>query len=306
MGSNRTVQLFILVAILLVIGWGVVFWLSSQGPTQVAAPPASSEELLLAVLDVGQGDSIFVRSPSGETMLVDAGNSRADVEEVIIPYLTRLGISRLDFLVLTHPDQDHVGGMPVLLQAIDVGSFVDPVQPGTTNRAYAQTLTLVRDRQIKAIRARKGRTVIELGPLVKVEVLAPEDPLIASGSSVSNNNSVVLRLVHGSVAALLTGDAEKEAEERMLVEPATLRSDILKVAHHGSRFTSTTPFLDAVRPQIGLISAGAGNSYGHPHQELLDRLEKRNIKVYRTDQHGTIEVRSDGRSYTVAPEKRGS
>jgi competence protein ComEC len=306
MGSNRTFQLFVLVALLLVVGWAALFWLSSRDAPRASAPPTTASEMLVAVLDVGQGDSILVRSPSGETMLVDAGNSRSDAEEVIIPYLRQLGASRIDVLVLTHPDQDHVGGMPFLLQNFDVGTFVDPVQPGTTNRAYAQTLTLVRDKQIKAIRARKDRTVIDLGPLVKVEVLAPEDPLITSGSSVSNNNSVVLRLIHGSVTTLLTGDIEKEAEARLLTQPSVLRSDILKVAHHGSRFTTTDPFLDAVRPRLGLISAGAGNSYGHPHQELLDRLENRKIGIFRTDMHGTVEVRSNGETFTVSAEKRGS
>jgi competence protein ComEC len=305
MGSNRTFRLFVLVALLLAIGWSAIFWLSSQDTPPPTSPPAFSSEMLVAVLDVGQGDSILVRSPSGEIMLVDAGKSRADAEEVIIPYLRGLGVSRIDVLVLTHPHQDHVGGMPVLLETVEVGAFVDPVQPGTTNRAYAQTLRLVRDNEIQAIRARKDRTMIDLGPLMQVEVLAPEDPLITSGSSVANNNSIVLRLTHGSVAALLTGDIEKEAEERLLAQPRTLRSDILKVAHHGSRFTSTARFLDAVKPQVAAISAGAGNSYGHPHQELLDRLEDLDIQVYRTDKEGTIEVRSDGRSYTVSAEKRG-
>lgn len=270
-----------------------------------AAPPAGQGRLTLAVLDVGQGDGIFLRSPAGKTMLVDAGNESADARRVILPYLRDEGVTALDYLVLTHPDQDHVGGMPALLREMAVGAFVDSVQPGVVNQAYERTLDAVARKKVKAIKARRGQTTLDLGPGVQVEVLGPEEPLLTVGrTSPENNNSVVLRVTYGQVRLLLTGDIETEGEERIMSHREDLRAQVLKVAHHGSRFSSGEAFLQAVRPEVALISAGVGNPYGHPHRELLRRLQQDNIKTYRTDQHGTIVVTTDGLTYRVTASKQ--
>ncbi|MHB0868978.1 MAG: ComEC/Rec2 family competence protein [Chloroflexota bacterium] len=267
-------------------------------------PPQPGSEMLLAVLDVGQADSILVRSPSGRTMLVDGAHDRTDVEKVVLPYLKSRGIDSLDYLVLTHPDQDHVGGMPTLLESIKVDAFVDSAQPGQTNQTYLRTLQLVQSKGIKAIKARRGQTNIDLGPEIGVQILGPEDPLL-TGESGDNNNSVVLRLTYGSVSALLTGDLEEGGEERILDHGESIRSQILKVAHHGSQGASSARFLEAVDPEVAIISVGAENRYGHPHRQLLQRLERRQLRVYRTDLQGTIQVTTDGRSYSVTAEKQG-
>lgn len=305
MRRNRSSPISILlIALLTVLAGAALLWFSVAGRGQTGAA-LSGSGLLVAALDVGQGDSIFVRSAAGRTMLIDAGNERRDVQNVILPYLRKLGVSSLDYLVLSHPDQDHVGGMPALLDSLPVDTFVDAAMPGITNQTYLQTLQRVQSKGVKAVRARRGGSQIELGPGTGVQLLGPGEPLLATGDSVTNNNSVVLRLTFESVSALLTGDIEPEAEERLLGYRDDLRSQILKVAHHGSRYSTTTRFLDAVKPEVALISAGAGNPYGHPHGQLLQRLERRQVKIYRTDLDGTVEVAIDGKGYRVTPEKQG-
>lgn len=269
-----------------------------------APTPAARPEMLLAMLDVGQADSILVKSPAGRTMLIDAGNEAGDVNRVILPFLKNHGISALDYLVLTHPDQDHVGGIPALLDALPVSSFVDSVQPGVTNQAYLHTLERVQGKGIKAIKARRDQTVLDLGSGLEVRVLDPEDPLL-TGSGSTNNNSIVMRLAYGSVSALLTGDLEKEGEERLLAHKDNLKSQVLKVAHHGSQGATSNDLLQAVDPEVALISVGAHNSYGHPHAQLLQRLGKRQLKPYRTDLNGTVLLTIDGSSYRVTAEQQG-
>ncbi|MGE5618973.1 MAG: ComEC/Rec2 family competence protein [Sphingomonadaceae bacterium] len=267
-------------------------------------PPRSGGEMLLAVLDVGQGDCILVRSPSGRTMMVDGSHDRGDVERAVLPYLESQGISSLDYLVLTHPDQDHVGGMPALLEAVRVDAFVDAAPPGQTNQSYLRTLQLVRSKGIEAIKARRDQTSIDLGAETRVEVLGPEDPLLR-GESADNDNSVVLRITYGSVSALLTGDLERDGERRILSHATDIRSQILKVSHHGSQGATSADFLAAVDPEVAIISVGAGNQYGHPHRQMLQRLELRKVDIYRTDLQGTIQVTIDGRGYRVEPQRQG-
>ncbi len=304
MREGGFLRLPILLTLMVLLVGAAATWYVVAGRGQ-PPPAAPGSPLLLVVLDVGQADSIFVRSPAGRTMLVDAGNGRGDVEQAILPHLRRLGVSSLDYVVLSHPDQDHVGGMPTLLDSLPVSAFVDSVQPGVTNQTYRRTLQQVQSKGIKAVSARRNQTQLDLGAGITVEVLGPEEPLITTGDSPENANAVVLRLTYGSVSALLAADIEPETEERLVAHGGEMRSQILKVAHHGSRESSTPRFLDAVRPEVALISAGAGNPYGHPHRELLQRLERRGVKIYRTDLHGTIEVSVDGSGYRVTAEKRG-
>ncbi len=294
---GRLRALMILVAAVLLLSLGA----ACRGP---APAPTAGPEMLLAVLDVGQADSLLVRSSTGRTMLVDAGNEAADVNRVVLPLLKAKGITSLDYLVLTHPDQDHVGGMPTLLDNLPVGAFVDGAQPGVTNQAYLHTLQRVQAKGIKPVKARRETTTIDLGSGTEVRVLSPEDPLL-TGSSTTNNNSIVLRITYGAISALLTGDLEREGEERLLKHQDNLRSQILKVAHHGSQGATSAELLDAVRPEVALISVGAGNSYGHPHKQLLQRLDGHQVKTYRTDLNGTLQLLIDGSSYEVTADKQG-
>jgi len=300
--SNDRPSRFLRSLFLLLLAVVALSWASACSP--YTPQPSSGQEMLVVMLDVGQADSILVRSADGRTMLVDAGNEAADIEHVILPFLRSIGIQQLSYLVLTHPDQDHVGGMPTLLDAFPVESFVDSVQPGVTNQSYLRTLQRVQSKGIKPLKARRDGQIIDLGPSTTTRILAPEEPLI-SGGDATNNNSIVLKVTYGTVSVLLTGDMEHEEEQRLLMHHDDLRSQILKVAHHGSQGTTSGQFLDTVEPQVALISVGAGNPYGHPHRQLLQRLESRRITYYRTDQHGTVRVTIDGKAFRVDTEKKG-
>jgi len=256
--------------------------------------------LLFSVIDVGQGACVVVITPDGRTLVADAGRSHERVRRVVIPYLREHGVERIDYLVATNPDQDHIGGMPAILEEMEVGAWVDPVV-STTNQTYAESLQLVDELGIEAIRARRGG-MLDMGPGVTAEILWPVDPLMLDGSQESHNdNSIVIRLTHGEVSFLITGDIEEPAEEALVEadEDERLRADVLVVPHHGSNTSSTAGFLDAVSPTVAIIPVGLDNQYGHPRDEAVQRLRFRSIRVFRTDLDGTVEVRSDGDEYQV-------
>lgn len=263
--------------------------------------------LTVAVLDVGQALAVAAVTADGHALLYDAGNSREDAKQVILPFLRSHGVDRLDYLVLSHPDQDHVGGMPAVLEGIAVNTYVDPVLP-STNRAYAETLRLVRDFGVQPLRAERG-LVLELGAQVRVRILWPESPLIvdADGEISDNDNCVVLMLEHGAVRMLLPGDLETRGEAALVErDREALRAAILVAGHHGSRTSSSELFLAAVQPEVAIISVGRNNAYGHPHEAALQRLRAAGARIYRTDVDGTIVVTSDGKRYTVKTQRERS
>lgn len=275
-------------------------------PEGDAPPPdqrgtvTTTTPLLLTVLEVGQGASVVVITPDGRTLVADAGRSQTRAEEYIIPYLREHGVERIDYLVATNPDQDHIGGMPRILELMPIGTWVDPVVP-TTNQTYARSLELVDELGIDVLSARNGGT-LDLGPDVTARVLWPEEPLLMDGSEASHNdNSIVIQITHGDVTFLITGDIEENAEAALIErdEDETLQSDVLVVPHHGSRTSSSAEFLDAVSPSVAIIPVGFENQYGHPHDEVVQRLRFRSARIYRTDLDGAIEVRSDGDQYQI-------
>lgn len=284
--------------LILLLSWLLLL----SGCQPFSKPAAISARLTVAVLDVGQGLSVAAVTDDGHALLYDAGNGATDVQNVILPFLRQHGVQRLDYLVVSHPDQDHVGGIPAVLSAIPIGLFLDPVLP-TTNHAYLQALQLVASKQIPAQRARRGQN-LTLGQ-VRVEVLWPRDPLMQQDGAVSDNdNAVVIRLVLGDIAVLLPADIEAPAESALVAAGAgALRANVLVVPHHGSRTSSTTPFLAAVAPKFAIISAGAHNAYGHPHPEAIARLRAAGATIFRTDQDGTVTVLTDGQSIQVKTER---
>jgi competence protein ComEC len=274
-----------------------------QGVLEEGTAPAPGADMSVVALDIGQGDAILIISPDGRTMLVDGGNSSRDAEQVILPYLHEHGFERLDVMVLTHPDADHVGGLPTVLRSIPVGVVVSTGQLHTTQiyQEFLEEVRNARDRSgTQVIRGVAGAD-IPFDPAVSVEVVGPSMEAIEGEDK--NNASIVLRISYGEFNVLLTGDAELEEEGWMLDQGYDLEAEVLKVSHHGSNTASGKDLLDAVNPEIALISVGANNQYGHPHREVLDRLRARGIEIYRTDLQGTIEVVTDGVEYWVYTER---
>jgi competence protein ComEC len=267
----------------------------------LAAPP---DTLTVTFLDVGQGDALLIRAPGGKTMLIDAGAFLPDDPktgrpgydagaDVVVPFLRYSGIRRLDYFVLTHPDLDHAGGGAAVLQSIPVGVVLKSDDEKADARKYLEALSEARKRKIPVRSPSLGER-IDLGGGVLLDVLGPPAPRLTGTRSDDNANCVALRLTYRKISMLLLCDFEAESEAFLLARNISLRADLLKVAHHGSGHSSTEPFLAAVKPRYAIVSAGNGNSYGHPHKDTVQRLTDVGAAIYRTDRHGTITVRTDG------------
>ncbi len=244
---------------------------------------------LVTFLDVGQGDCCWLHLPNGDDVLVDGG--KPQVGPTVVAYLQQHGVADVDFMVATHGDSDHIGGLLDVLQAMPVGTAWLDSQTCTTGTC----LDLYREfaeHGVVTATVRMGESY-RWGD-VSVSVLNPSEPLYTD----KNNNSIVLRVSYGSVDFLLTGDAESGAESRMMHSGLALDAEVLKVSHHGSDSASTAAFLAAVGPQAAVVSVGP-NSYGHPRPEVLQRLADVGAAVYRTDEEGTVTVTTDGVTWIV-------
>ena len=253
------------------------------------APVEMPEDSCFSIefLDVGEGDSALVDC-DGHYMLIDGGGS--DRSSFIYTKLKDNGIDHLDYIVATHPDADHVGGLAASLNYASVDVAFCSCETRDT-RAFNSFVKYL-DKQGKKITVPDAGDSFDLGS-AEVTVLGPE-----KGQSYSDNTSIVLRITYGNTSFLFTGDSEMEDEKSLLSSGRKLKSDLIKVAHHGSRSSSSQVFLDAVKPDFAVISVGKDNSYGHPAAEVLDRLEKLGAEIYRTDLSGTIRCISDGNTIT--------
>lgn len=257
----------------------------------------------ITALDVGQGDALVVRGPSGQTMLIDGGGHLEghhsepggfDVgERRLVPALRRMRVPRIDILVLTHPHEDHVGGLIAVLKNFPVGLVLDSglAHPSPSYRRFRELITA---RGIRYLLGRRG-TRLELADGMRLDVLLPLEPLITGSGSDPNLNSIVARLTYGRLSALFTGDMEAWNESQLLEFGDDVRSAVLKVAHHGSDTSTTEAFVEAVQPAVAVISVGRLNPFGHPHADTLATLEERGAIVYRTDEDGAVIIESDGR-----------
>jgi competence protein ComEC len=212
------------------------------------------------------------------------------------------GVQQLDLVVATHPHADHIGGMSRVLDAFPVKLFLDSGQSYST-KTYTNMLKKIRQKNIQFLAAHAGQE-FELDAGIKLHVLSPIKPFITdSQGSVHNANSIVIRLVYGSFSMLFTGDSEQETERRLVAENTDLSANILKVAHHGSKYSTTIAFLKVVQPEVAVISCGSDNEYGHPAQRTLDRIKPIVRALHRTDLEGTITIYTDGTSYRIETER---
>jgi len=239
-------------------------------------------------IDVGQGDAILFVSPDF-TMLVDGGQRWGGVTG----YLDQQGIEEIDIVIGTHPHADHIGGLIAVFENYLVGEVLDPGVIHTTV-TFEDYLTAIDENEIPFTVARRGMER-SLGDHAHMTILHPETP----DEDHLNNSSVVARVTFGEISLLLTGDLEMEGELELIGAYDDLQSTILKAGHHGSYTSSTTRFLEQVKPEVSVIMCGRDNQYGHPHGSALARLESASDAVYRTDLHGHVLIESNGYEYTV-------
>ncbi len=273
--------------------WEELFSKAALTGGEVTVP---NDELQITVIDVGNADAILVQS-EGQAMLIDAGE-RGDGDEVLAA-LEENGVTTLDHVIATHADSDHIGGMKTVLEGIPVKNYIMSFMPEgytPTTQTYIKLLETIDEKEIPLTEAETGASFM-LGE-ARVDILGP------IGEFTENNDqSVICKVTFGEKKFLFMGDAETEAEEALLATRTDLSADVLKVGHHGSDTSTGEQLLGRVRPAIALITCGTGNSYGHPHEELLKRLKNADVETYRCDVNGTIILRSDGKTVTVTPEK---
>lgn len=260
------------------------------------------KDLKIYFVDVGQGDCTFIVTPKNKTILIDGGGSTGsnfDVgESTLLPYILDRGYKKIDLMFISHFDQDHVGGLLTILEELKVNRVCISKQE-EDSKNYQEFLKIVKKRNIPV-------TVVKIGDRINIEddlyfdILWPKEEQITDNRL--NNNAIVMKLVYNRFSCLFTGDIEKVAEEEIVKTNGNkqiLKSDILKVAHHGSKTSTTEDFLELVKPKICLIGVGKNNLFGHPSDEVIKRLENINANVYRTDLNGEIiiSVNSKGKYF---------
>ncbi|OAT74573.1 ComEC/Rec2 family competence protein [Parageobacillus thermoglucosidasius] len=255
---------------------------------------AATKNMYVHFINVGQGDSIYIKAPNGEDIIIDGGNK--DGSDVVA-YLKKQKVKDIELMIATHPDADHIGGLDEVLKAFPVKNVYAP-KVSHTSQAYKDFLTAVKNKKLTIKTAQANVTLPIKGVTAKFV-----GPVKTYSKSDTNDWSAVLRLAYGKNAFLFTGDAEFKAESDMIKAKQPLKADVLKVGHHGAKTSTSTAFLNAVKPKYAVISVGK-NSYGHPTKEVLNRLKAAKVTVYRTDQKGTIVFTSNGSTLSVKTERR--
>lgn len=243
-------------------------------------------KMIVYYLDVGQGDSALIQV-NNKNLLIDSG-PKSDKKK-LLNYLSKININKLDYIIATHPHEDHIGNMSEIIDNYNVLNFYAPKVESTT-KTFEQMIDSLKAKNLKINVIKKGTNSINLGENTKVTVFSPTKDYYED----LNNYSPIIKIQYGETSFLFTGDAQKDIEKEMIASNENISADVLKVGHHGSSTSTTKEFLNKVRPCIGVISVGTDNSYNHPNTDTLKRLKYNNIKVYRTDKDSLIILSSDG------------
>ncbi|MFC2949588.1 ComEC/Rec2 family competence protein [Virgibacillus sediminis] len=249
-------------------------------------------EMLVHFIDVGQGDSILVQTPAGKNILIDAGPP--DAGEKVTSYLRDQQVGKIDLLVATHPDIDHIGGLPNVINSIKVEKILDSGKLHTT-KTYAKYIRTVRKHDIPVTIAKQGDEV-KIDPNLDIRVLNSH-----AGFKSNNQSSIVLKITYGKIDFLLTSDVEKSQEKNLVKE--NVEAEIMKVAHHGSKTSSSLEFLKEVNPEAAILTYHAENDFGHPVDRVISNLHKVNADIYSTAMFGDVVITTNGEDYFLLPER---
>jgi len=304
-------------------------------------PSPSGGELTIRVLDVGpvNGDAILVISPSGQTALIDAGDTTKG--KTVVAALKKYNVEEINYFIATHPHPDHMGGASEVIRGMKVVNIIDnglspsvpenlkpqakppaaaKAKPTPAQRVRTQSVTRFFDEYKDAVsksgasysQAQPG-SKIDLGGGVILTIIGPTEPhftkeQMKAGGNEPNANSIVARLDYGAFSMLLTGDAEEQTEHRLISKDVNLAAKVIKIAHHGSKYATSENFLKRVKPEVAIVSCGEWNRYGHPSQSVLDRLQTANVKLFRTDLQGEVTITTRGREndYLIKTAKTAS
>jgi competence protein ComEC len=278
-----TLQIAGVFAVVLIL-FGVSFFQSLQ-----------DNKLEVNFFDVGQGDAILIKTPDHQKILIDGGPDNTIINKLgeNLPFYDK----EIDLMILTHPHADHVTGLVEVLKRYKVKKILATGVLCTTSE-YIAWLEEIKKQKIPMEIAQAGQ-IISFGENLKLEILYPLEDLSGKQFENLNNSSVVGKLTFGKTSFLFTGDAETEVEEKLLNAGVDFKVDVLKVAHHGSKNATSQEFLDKVQPKFAVISVGAKNKFGHPSQGTINRLEKMNAQVFRTDKDGDVKILSDGEKVEI-------
>lgn len=298
---NSKVRLLVLLLFSLLVVYTFSVEASLRGKVNYGKPL-----LKVVFLDVWQGDSALIIMPSGKVALIDAGLGGSEYmrfdagKMVIYPYLKKHKIRKIDYLVMTHPHSDHIGGLVYLMNMQPIRVAYDCGMPYTT-QLYMNCLEIISDKKIK-YRIPYAPAKLKWDPMLKITVVHPSKDWEYSDNP--NDNSIVIRIAYKKVSFLFTGDAEDEAEYAMVQSGYNISATILKVPHHGADTSSADEFIDTINPEVAIISVGKNNKFGHPSPSTIARYRERGIKIYRTDYYGDITVITDGNRYEISTQRK--
>lgn len=292
-GKNKKLDVLVIVIMLCAVALGIYNYIQEQ-KSMLAAASMEDGECEFHMIDVGQGDSVLIRTDEGN-VLVDSGTAEAEFD--LRNYLGSQGIRNFDYVVFTHPHEDHIGNGDMIIDEFDVESVIMPdVQADT--RCFEDLLLSIDEAGAELIMA-KPEATYKVGDLT-LKIFAP---IGECDPDEPNNCSIVMRVDYGEVSMLFSGDAEKKVEREVYERYGDeLDCDIYKVAHHGSVTSNSAVFFEAVSPDLALISCGLGNTYGHPHRKIVDMLNRNGVTVRRTDADGDVVVATDGEKYWLKEE----